>query len=530
MKVLIYNWVPFDIADQGGGVSVHLRQTIPHLIRQQGWDVSFLSAGRTYDALNRRCRWRATDNNMSELGVRTYEIVNSPIKAPAHESVAIISECLDNRTIAEVFIQMVEQTGPYDAIIVHNIEGISTVTFELLKTQVDTALILFMHNYHLVCPQIELLRDFERHCDDYHDGKDCIGCFGFIHDTRRRKALQAVDHLLSQARLAKTPVEDIARATIEHGVGWSRRVLKAARSVKRPWGQPIQAPDEAPPARWRASMLALDDSIDGLTNWSGAFRRWRELNVQRANHLADGMITVSGRAKAQLTQRGLDPARIDVLHLGFGNFVDPERRLALYDAKKRPDRPLRLGFFGYAIPSKGLRFLLEALEDAGPWARRLELCIYARYDDGLHRRLARLDEKLAAVRWIDGYRQDELPDILDFVDLAIVPSIWWETYSITAYELAMAGVPTLMSDSVGFAELVGDERFQFRRGDKTSLLNTLAFFVGNPAALRDYFKDQANVPSLEQHLARLVDIVEKAVASRTSMVRSAVAPSGVQSP
>ena len=171
---------------------------------------------------------------------------------------------------------------------------------------------------------------------------------------------------------------------------------------------------------------------------------------------------------------------------------------------------MRLGFLGYAIPSKGLELLIEALADAGPWAREMELWIVCRHDERLHRRLARLGDRLAAIRWIDGYSREELPEILAGIDLGIIPSICSETYSITAYEFTMAGVPVVMSDSVGFEELVDKPDFRFRRGDRAALRDTLQRLVADRRRIAEYWEGADRIPSLDDHLARFLAVVETA--------------------
>ncbi len=512
MRALIYNWVQFDVAGEGGGVSVHLRQTIPPLVERHGWQVTFLSAGHAYDALDRRCRHRATRNALEHIGVTSFEIVNSPIKAPAHDSVAIIEECLDNQIIAGAFLKVMEETGPYDVVILHNVEGISTLTMEWIKQRTDAALVLFLHNYHLVCPQIELLRDFRDHCHDDHEGRDCIGCFGHIVDSRKAKMARAAIDVMARTRISGTALEGVARATARHGYGWARDVARAIRPRTR------QDASEGP--RWRQSMDALDGTTSELDQRSKGFRRWRRENAARANACADAIVTVSARETEQLAVRGIDRSLMTPVHLGFDFHVGSADRRARFEARQARAGPLRLGFFGYAIPSKGLEFLIEALEDAGPWAREVELWIVCRHNEHLHRRVARLSGTLAAVRWIDGYDHKELPDILDEIDLGILPSIGFETYSISAYELTMSGVPVVMSDSVGFEELIDRPDFRFRRADKVSLRATLERLVTDRNLLAGYWGDD-RVPSLDEHLQRFLAVIEGAVERAVGVGRAA---------
>ncbi|MEZ5783185.1 MAG: glycosyltransferase family 4 protein [Rhizobiaceae bacterium] len=508
MKVLVYNWVQFDVAGEGGGVSTYLRQTLPVLAEIPGWKVTFLSSGGVYDGFNRTCRYRPTSNRLKHRGVLSFEIVNSPIKAPAHDSVSIIGECLDNRASADTFLRMMEETGPYDAVILHNVEGISTLTLELIKQRTQAALVLFLHNYHLVCPQIELLRDFRDHCHDNHGGRDCVGCFGHLIDTRRAKMARAVINVMDRTRISGTGLEGVVRSTVGHGFGWASDMAGAVRDVLR--NRKTSGGPKLP--RWQRSMENLDDSILELADRSRDFRRWREENVARVNACADAVITVSNRQRAQLIARGLDSALMKTIHLGFDFHVDQAVREKRYEQKMRKDGPLRLGFFGYAIPSKGLAMLVEALEDAGLWARQVELWIVCRQDDQIMRRLARLSDRLAAVRWIDGYAQDELPAIVREIDVGIIPSIWFETYSITAYELTMSGVPVIMSDSVGFEELVAKPDFRFRRNDKASLRETLERLVRNRELIGHYWDGIDRIPSLDDHMRELLATLNAAVA------------------
>lgn len=504
MRALIYNWLQFDVAGEGGGVSVYLRQTIPALVERHGWQVTVLSSGRAYDAFNRRCRHRRTRNALEHLGVRSFEIVNSPVKAPAHDSFSLIDTCLDDRTVASAFVAMMQETGPYDIVVLHNVEGISTLTLEWIKQRTGAALVLFLHNYHLVCPQIELLRDFRDHCENDHEGRDCVGCFSHVVDARKAKMARAVIEIMDRTRVSGTAAERIVRSTAAHGYGWTRDVAGSLRDMAR-----RKAPSSLAP-RWRRSMDALDRKSAGIELWSRAFRRWRPENAARVNACADAVITVSDRERDQLAARGIEAALMTTVHPGFDFHVNAAERRRRYEAKTRHDGPLRLGFLGYAIPSKGLELLIEALADAGPWAREMELWIVCRHDERLHRRLARLGDRLAAIRWIDGYSREELPEILAGIDLGIIPSICFETYSITAYEFTMAGVPVVMSDSVGFEELVDKPDFRFRRGDRAALRDTLQRLVADRRRIAEYWEGADRIPSLDDHLARFLAVVETA--------------------
>jgi glycosyltransferase involved in cell wall biosynthesis len=512
MRALVYNWVPFDVPGEGGGVSAYVREVLPALVRDHSWSITFLSSGYAYSVLNRICRYRRTRNALESIGIRSYEIVNSPIKAPAHDSFSLIEDCLSNETVASVFVDLMRETGPYDVVIFHGVEGLSTVTIERARAE-GCAVILVAHNYHLVCPQIELLRDATDHCTTYHDGRDCVGCVGRLVDPHKAAAARALIAAMARFRI-RGALAEMLFATALRGHQWLGDIRAGAAGIRRWQGA---APQFSGGHRhgWLVSRQKNDALIDDIARRVSGFRAWREINVNRINEHSDGVVAVSGTVKDQLVCRGVHPDKIEPIHLGLACHVDASERLRRFDARGRSTGPLRVGFFGYNIPSKGLPFLIQALEKAGELASRIDLTIVARHDDVLKRRLARLAGHFARVSWIDGYEQKELPQICDTIDLVVMPSIWHETFSITSYEIAMLGVPVLSSDSMGFSELVRDRRFVFRRNDAASLLGKLRHIVDNREMLRSYFVDHLEAPSAQAHVARFHDHVEMAVRVRS---------------
>ena len=71
MRALIYNWVQFDVAGEGGGVSVYLRQTIPALVERHGWQVTVPPAAPTMPSTDAAViGGRATRSNISACQLR----------------------------------------------------------------------------------------------------------------------------------------------------------------------------------------------------------------------------------------------------------------------------------------------------------------------------------------------------------------------------------------------------------------------------------------------------------------------------
>lgn len=56
----------------------------------------------------------------------------------------------------------------------------------------------------------------------------------------------------------------------------------------------------------------------------------------------------------------------------------------------------------------------------------------------------------------NGFKNDDLENVLSNVDIVIVPSIWYETFGFTVLESLSYGVPVIVTNRVGAACIVGD--------------------------------------------------------------------------
>lgn len=82
-RVLHYNWAQFDDPEfRGGGVSVYLRNLLTRLADDPAYEFTVLSSGQHYTFTKRAPRYEATPNTLSDKGVRSFRILNSPVKAP----------------------------------------------------------------------------------------------------------------------------------------------------------------------------------------------------------------------------------------------------------------------------------------------------------------------------------------------------------------------------------------------------------------------------------------------------------------
>jgi glycosyltransferase involved in cell wall biosynthesis len=203
--------------------------------------------------------------------------------------------------------------------------------------------------------------------------------------------------------------------------------------------------------------------LPSLASWEDEFRA--------ALLQADWLHSPSEFLKAQLVDFGIPAERIAVVTNGFR--YDP----AQVQPKSSAAR-LRLGMIG-VHRLKGLHLLIEAMRGLPPEAA--ELRVYGqvsdpRYVEEQQRRAAGLP-----IEFCGAYRQDQLYDVFQSIDVLVVPSIWYENCPTVIREAHATGTPVLAADIGGMAEAVRDgvDGLLFRAGDAESLHAKLAWLCAH---------------------------------------------------
>ena len=137
--------------------------------RSGGHDCAALSAGMVYDLSSRaKPRWQA-------CGPGRFEFVNTRPVAPSHAEFAAAAQIANPATEA-LFRDFLLQTGPYDVIHFHGLEGLPARVLSLRRDFPNTRFVLSLHNYYPFCPQVNLWWQERAHCSDYDNGARCRTC------------------------------------------------------------------------------------------------------------------------------------------------------------------------------------------------------------------------------------------------------------------------------------------------------------------------------------------------------------------
>lgn len=472
MRILLYNWVPFDDKNgRGGGVTVYLNNLINEIVRKRRNDIEvfFLSSGIYYDIYNEGVRYEETPNIYGEK-CRTFSIINSPVFSPAFLSFYYLDKVLHNEDMRGIMCRFLKEYGPFDAVHFHNLEGLSVSALDCKQEYPDTKFIYTIHNYYPFCPQVNLWREETSNCTLPDTGKDCRGCLSEHVPANKLRHKMAMTY-----SFVKKPSERLKRAYQHCGKELDEYYKKYERSD-----------------------LTQDD-CERLERLLGEYR---QSFVKRLNSNMDMVLAVSKRVGEIAIRMGIERDKVKVSYIGT-----KAAEFALSRGNCAWDGGvLSLIYMGYRRTDKGYYFLAEVLNRMPEHiAGRMDITLVAkknnnpRYGDvEIH------EEKFHSFISKDGYSRDEIETLLANKNLGIIPVLWEDNLPQTAIEMTAYGVPVLASDLGGASELCDNQNFVFKAGDVEDCINKITQFVEHPERLDDYWISYKGLTTMREHLDEMV--------------------------
>lgn len=163
------------------------------------------------------------------------------------------------------------------------------------------------------------------------------------------------------------------------------------------------------------------------------------------------------------------------------------------------DSTITLGFLSTLQPHKGAHVLLEAFKKAN--MNNLEVKIFGHYFSEINYYKELVDKyNFENVEFCGEYKYEDMSQILNDVDLIVVPSIWWENSPLVLLSALAHNVPAIVSNLGGLTEIVkdGENGFIFDAGDAESLAEVLKKICRDPTVLNDMKKMLHHPPRIEE--------------------------------
>lgn len=178
---------------------------------------------------------------------------------------------------------------------------------------------------------------------------------------------------------------------------------------------------------------------------------------------------------------------------------------------RHPEKPLRFGYIGTWIPSKGVDLLLRAFQDISPDDATLSVYGFFPGYDGFEAYEDELRSMAGpAVRFEGRYEPGDVYRILSSLDCVVVPSIWWENSPMTIHEAFQMKTPVIAADAGGMAELVNaGGGVLFRHRDADDLRRVIAGLIDRPARLAELSASAPQVKRINEHADELAGVYQR---------------------
>ncbi|MFK7742137.1 MAG: glycosyltransferase [Planctomycetota bacterium] len=176
--------------------------------------------------------------------------------------------------------------------------------------------------------------------------------------------------------------------------------------------------------------------------------------ARNALDLPQRLVVPSARAIAAFASLGVAPDRFTVVENG----VDTESLEQLPPPSGGPG-PLRLGYFGTLLPSKGLKVLIDAVQSLPRDLVELHIHGNAVPYHGDESYLTRCFQQLEpgrVVRYHGPYTLGETAERMATIDVLAAPALWHEAFGLTVREALAAARPVLVSRIGGLQDAVED--------------------------------------------------------------------------
>lgn len=144
------------------------------------------------------------------------------------------------------------------------------------------------------------------------------------------------------------------------------------------------------------------------------------------------------------------------------------------------------GYCGGLAPHKGVHLLISAFRKLN--IADVSLRIFGAggpNDRGYERELRNSAAGDLRIEFRGQYGAEDAGKILQNIDVLVIPSLWYETYSFILHEAFASGIPVIASRIGVLAEQLrdGEKGWTFALGDEKELAERLAMVAQNPASL-----------------------------------------------
>ncbi len=453
-KILYYNWCPLTEVE-GGGISVYQKNLLKYISQYEGSiEPYFLCSGFYYDG----GPVSVVRQENEQLGAKVFSIVNSPVYAPMRAPEENFTAIIEDKTVTTIFRELLLNYGPFQAVHFQTLEGLPLDILNLKKDFPETKFLYSVHNYTAICPNVMLWTENNSNCACTSEKKDCGKCM-------QRYNRPSVWFLKKSRQLLEKDRSKLYYYT--RGVKFVSRKFFPIRKNRT---QEI-------------------------------YQRYIGKSIDEINKNMDYILAVSNRVKEIVVNRGIEQDKVQVSYIGT-QFAEKAKKTG--NADPFSDR-FSIIYMGYMRKEKGFYFFLDALEQLDEKiANNIDVTFATKItDQKAKNRLNKLNSRYAGITIYNGYRHEDIDEILNHKHLGIVPVLWEDNLPQVAVEMIAMGVPVLSSSFGGASELNSNKAFTYNGGDIEDFKEKLIYIYQNRYLLKEYWSAAAQLTTMKMHFDQL---------------------------
>ncbi|MEK5204712.1 glycosyltransferase [Bacillus sp. FSL R10-2789] len=407
----------------------------------------------------------AIKSNKTYKGIAVYEILN-PLPIPLLNGIKE-PELFTKTVDTDVYKQFFKEVRP-DIIHVHTLMGIHKEFFKVAK-DLGIKMVFTTHDYFGLCPKVNLMDIQGRVCEDFNDGNRCLECNVNAFSFPTIYIMQSYAYrCLKDSNFVKS-LRDLKKNQVKRNVETTTSSNKESKSNEQLAIEYIKL---------RKYYLEIFGLIDFF-----------HFNSSIAKEQFESFLHVKGK----------------VISISHKDIYD-HRQERLY--RKKNSSILRFGYLGPVDVYKGfyaLKDTLDVLKENGYENWHLNV-----YGDFINDPETYNPKNYT---FHGRYEYSQLKEMFNGIDLLIVPSIWKETFGFIGLEAQSYGVPIMLSEHVGFKDLIEDGETGFiYKANGNDFVNKLSLILDNPLILEKINENISKMKFpyiMEQHTHEIINLYQE---------------------
>lgn len=350
-------------------------------------------------------------------GIKNYEIIN-PLPVPLDEGIKDISKFI-KRVDERVYLEFLHNENP-DIIHIHTLMGIHREFFDVAN-KLNIKMIYTAHDYFGICPKVTLFKNNDV-CNNDYGCKDCVHC--------NESALS-----FNKIKLIQSPIYRKMKDT---------KIIKKIRKRHRT-------------EFFNSSNYEKDINSKSIENDCNDYKELRKFYINILEKI--NIIHFNSKLTESIFLRYFKPMNYKTITISHSDIKD-NRSLNEWKYNKI----ISITFLASLKPFKGFEIVKKALDEL--WEegiRNFKLNLYSDFDNP--------SQYMNIMS--NGYKYEELPNIMKKTDILIAPSVWYETFGYTVLEAISYGVPVIISDNVGAKDIICDNGIVVKSNSVSSLKEAL---------------------------------------------------------